>query len=297
MRPSFEMHQIKNPELSNISDEMALAISGAYIRPAVDSSFCLQDINLSVKAGTLTVITGPVGCGKTTLLKGILGEVPCEQGSVTKKDGAAYCSQTPWLQNTTILDIVCGASGLEPAWYREVIRSCALDYDISQMRQGDQSVVGSRALALSGGQKQRLALAHAVYARRKLVILDDVFSAVDMKTEQTLVERLLGKDGLFQKSGSTVILATHTVRHLSLADHIVVLGPDGRVVEQGSFESLKSKDAFIKEMLDKLTTDSADIEDSNQSKVSPGKKMIKTPTDDDVADVSRRTGDIAVYSC
>ncbi|KAL2005900.1 hypothetical protein VTN00DRAFT_10393 [Thermoascus crustaceus] len=246
-------------------------MSGARIRPASDASFCLQGVNLSVKAGNTTVITGPEGCGKTTLLKGILGEIPREQGSVTKTtSGAAYCSQSPWLQNMTILDVVCGASEFDPAWYRQVIRDCALEYDLSQMLDGDKSVVGSRALTLSGGQKQRLALARAVYARRKLVILDDVFSAVDSKTEQTLVERLFGKDGRFQQSGFTVILVTHSVCHLSLADHIVVLGPDGGIMEQGSFQ--------------------------NDSQTSPGKKMIKAPIDVDFGELSRRTGDVAVFS-
>lgn len=158
MRRSLEMYQIRNYiKPSTKSEEITLVMSGARIRPASDASFCLQDVNLSVKVGTMIVITGPVGCGKTTLLKGILGEIPCEQGSVTKtSSGTAYCSQTPWLQNITILDIVCGAPELDPAWYRQVIRGCALEYDLSQMRDGDKSVVGSRELTLSGGQNQRL---------------------------------------------------------------------------------------------------------------------------------------------
>lgn len=76
----------------------------------------------------------------------------------------------------------------------------------------------------------------------------------------------------------------------------MVLGPDGRIMEQGSFQSLKSKnDSFIKKTLEKPVTESSDLE-TDDSQTSPGKKIIKAPTDDDVGELSRRTGDVAVYS-
>jgi ABC-type bacteriocin/lantibiotic exporter with double-glycine peptidase domain len=154
---TIEMRYIKTKEATERADSIILNFSDAIIRPVRDSTFCLQDIDWYVEQETLTILTGPVGCGKTTLLKAILGEIPLERGVVKRTTSEiAYCRQSPWLQNTSIMNIVCGPSALDLEWYREVLRSCALDHEISQMPLADKSIIGSRALTLSGGQKQRL---------------------------------------------------------------------------------------------------------------------------------------------
>lgn len=97
---------------------------------------------------------------------------------------------------------------MEP-WYTAVIRACALEQDILDFPKGHSTLVGNAGISLSGGQKQRLAIARAVYSRKSLVVLDDVFSGLDAGTEEKFFNRLLGKQGLLRRNHVTVILVTH----------------------------------------------------------------------------------------
>jgi ABC-type multidrug transport system fused ATPase/permease subunit len=118
---------------------------------------CLQDINMTVPRAKITMVVGPVGCGKSTLLKAILGELPVMGGTVQLSSlRIALCDQTPWHMNCTVQQAIVGVSDFEQRWYASVVRSCALDEDLRQFPQGDQTVIGSKAIALSGGQSQRL---------------------------------------------------------------------------------------------------------------------------------------------
>ena len=105
----------------------------------------------------LTIIIGPVGCGKSTLIKGLLGETPKLHGRADiKLSETAYCDQTPWIIAGSIRQNVVGDSGFDRAWYNTVVQACALDVDLQQMADGDETFVGNKGFKLSGGQKQRL---------------------------------------------------------------------------------------------------------------------------------------------
>lgn len=196
------------------SEEAILTISEAYIRPAPSSQFQLQNINLTIRPGCFTILTGPVGCGKSVLLKAVMGEISCEKGRIyVHEKGIAYCGQAPWFQNTAIRNNICGYSGRDNLkWYREILHACALEDDLANLAHGDESVVGSQGLTLSGGQKQRLALARALYSRERLLVLDDVLSAVDRQTAKTIIERVFGKEGICRRMGLSVLMTTHSSR-------------------------------------------------------------------------------------
>ncbi|KAG4437467.1 hypothetical protein IFR05_007049 [Cadophora sp. M221] len=202
-------------------------------------------------SSSLTIILGPVGCGKSTLLKAILGETAFLEGDIIiESDQIAYCAQEPWLINDTIrqnivensLD-VCGASA---EWYSVVIQACALDVDLSRTVRGDQAMVGSKGVKLSGGQKQRIALARALYSRKKLVILDDVLGGLDNITRSKVFDRVCSRSGLLRRAGCSTVMAMHCAsRHfLTEADHIVILGQDGQVEHQGTFDQLQAANQF-----------------------------------------------------
>jgi ATP-binding cassette subfamily C (CFTR/MRP) protein 1 len=169
----------------------------------------LTDISLAVHRGTLNMFTGKVGCGKSSLLKAIIGELVPESGSVClAADSIAYCDQTPWLRNGTIRNNIIGQSSLDEERLTRAIHACALDQDVDSLPQGDLTIVGTGGITLSGGQKQRVALARAVYAQKSLVVLDDVFSGLDNTTARLVFNRLLEVDGVLRQDGTTVILAT-----------------------------------------------------------------------------------------
>lgn len=121
-------------------------------------SSIVKDVTTSIRSDTrLTIVVGPVGCGKSTFLKGLLGETAKARGRLfISSSQIAYCDQTPWIINGSIRENVVAASQFDESWYQSVVQACALDIDLQRMPSGDSTVVGSKGVKLSGGQKQRL---------------------------------------------------------------------------------------------------------------------------------------------
>lgn len=117
----------------------------------------LREVTLRIPWGALAMFWGPINCGKSTLLKCILGEVTPNSGTVTVgRRRVAYCSQECWIQNGTLQSTVIGILPFIYARYHAVIVACGLDVDIAAMPAGDQTMTGTDGRNLSGGQKQRL---------------------------------------------------------------------------------------------------------------------------------------------
>lgn len=117
----------------------------------------LKDLSFEVQPSSINFVVGPVACGKTTLLLAILGEVTRHDGRLeVAVPRIGYCSQTPWITNTTIQRNILGTSLYNQQWYDKVIEMCLLQEDISGFLHGDQEWVGNSGMTLSGGQKARL---------------------------------------------------------------------------------------------------------------------------------------------
>ena len=192
-----------------------------------DSAVILNDISLKIPAGQVTMIVGPVGSGKTALLRAIVGEMHKINGYIDVPTGQiALCQQSPWLQNRSIRENVLGTSPFDPEWYERVIYSCALDREIVDLAGEDDYIVGTNGATLSGGQKQRVvslfkailisclahaqqALARAVYSRKHIIVMDDTLSALDEATAQAISRRLLSDRGILRTLGTTVVFATN----------------------------------------------------------------------------------------
>jgi ABC-type multidrug transport system fused ATPase/permease subunit len=163
--------------------------------------FELQDIDITFPEGRLTLVTGPTASGKTALLLAQLGEMTmlnASEGPSTSEGPnillpkypyappdqygyracVSYAAQAPWLEHLTIRDNILFGEPFESERYWTVIESCALKADLEMLEDGDLTEIGERGISLSGGQKARVALARAVYARSKIVLLDDPLSAV-----------------------------------------------------------------------------------------------------------------------
>ncbi|KAL7950242.1 P-loop containing nucleoside triphosphate hydrolase protein [Trichoderma barbatum] len=207
----------------------------------------LSEISFSLNRGQFGLLIGPVASGKTTLLKGLLGEVPYSKGKISLANSSlSWCEQTPWIVNQSIRDNITGYSHFDQDLYDQTIKACELEEDFRQLSQGDFTVVGSKGLALSGGQKQRVALARAVYSRPRIALFDDIFSGLDNATSQRIFKSLFSSTGLFKRWGSTVVLATQTVDFLASADLIIALGRDGKITEQGTLSQLLTTDGYVK---------------------------------------------------
>ena len=117
----------------------------------------VSDVNLKIWPGDFAMIVGPVGCGKSTMLKALLGELPFTSGTVhIAASQVAFCDQTPWHMNGTVQDSILAISKMDLPRYRSVLRACALEEDLRQLPKGDKTLIGSKGIALSGGQSQRI---------------------------------------------------------------------------------------------------------------------------------------------
>ncbi|KAF5007801.1 hypothetical protein FDECE_5884 [Fusarium decemcellulare] len=200
--------------------------------------------------GSLTMVIGPVGSGKSSLLKAILGETTSSNGRVSlSSHEVAFCEQSPWVMNATIRDnIIAESRGFDSAWFGAVVNACDLSVDLGRFPEGDLTMVGDKGVKLSGGQKQRLAIARAVYSRKPVAIFDDVFSGLDKLTEQAVFSRVFGRDGLLRRNGTTIILATHAVHRLPESDFVIALDKGGRLIEQGTFSDLRSGGGYVESL-------------------------------------------------
>ncbi|KAF7515463.1 hypothetical protein G7054_g14560 [Neopestalotiopsis clavispora] len=206
----------------------------------------LKDISCTIRAQQLTFIIGNVGSGKSTLMKALLGEIRPAKGSIyTASRDVALASQEPWIQNLTLRENILGAAAFDKAWYDRVISACSLERDVLELPNQDATKTGSAGVSLSGGQKQRLTLARALYSKRKIVFLDDVFAGQDARTEEHIYQSLFAKDGLFREMGTTVVCITNTIHRLAYADHVIALDESGHIFHQGSFEKLQSSTNYL----------------------------------------------------
>ena len=165
----------------------------------------------------------------------------------------------------------------------------------SAVPDGDASLIGSKGISLSGGQKQRLAVARAIYSRKRILLLDDVLSGLDGKTEQMIFYHVFGAEGLCRKFGITVLLATHAIKYLQHADLIIVLDKNGRIAEQ---KAPKLPDPQTSSVLEVVTREESEA-DGN---ITPGsndsphaQRPVRSEIRNNQTSKSRLHGDLRVY--
>lgn len=182
--------------------QQALAVLATYRHPT--SGRGIEHASVSLRRGTLTVVTGRVGAGKTTLLQSLLGLFSAESGRILRNGvpiddpasffvppRSAYTPQVPRLFSESLRDNIL--LGLDPATadLDAALRLAALERDVASMDQGLDSRVGPKGVRLSGGQIQRAAAARMFVRQPALLVFDDLSSALDVETERTLWERIL----------------------------------------------------------------------------------------------------------
>lgn len=275
--------------LSARSDEVALSARHASILSPKSRAVLINDACFDVVKGTLVVILGPPGSGKTTLLKTLLGETACAGGKVSLlTKSVAYCAQSAWIIDTTIARFIQGPSvALDHTWYQEVIQACDLAQDLQNLPMGDETKVGSRGITLSGGQKARLALARATYARRDVLLLDDVLSAVDARTESNIASGLASQSSPFRRGNRTIVAVSHSPKLIEIADTVLLL-ENGVLTEVNKTASsrLAGNEEFIR---------SFESPDEHTQLPKAMQSAARSPSPEQKQDMTRQTGDWSIY--
>ncbi|KAI8826360.1 hypothetical protein BJ741DRAFT_714629 [Chytriomyces cf. hyalinus JEL632] len=224
------------------------------------SSFTLQNMNVKFPVGSLSVICGATGSGKSSLLQALLGEMKRISGDLYRANGAvSYVAQTAWIQNASVRENITFGEPFDLARYNKVVKACALVKDLAVLESGDLTEIGEKGINLSGGQKQRISLARALYSSALFVLLDDPLSAVDAPTARHLFSHAVC--GPLMK-GRTVLLVTHAtslvLSEQSTAQYLVVMA-SGSVAAAGPVLEL---------LLDPSVTEKIGISNQNDTPTS-----------------------------
>ena len=232
---------------------------GASLRYDGATREAVSDVTLEVRAGMTVAVVGATGSGKTTLVQLVprlydvtAGAVLVDGMDVRDADPAALRSQIavvtddPFLFSATVRENIAYARpGASDDEVEEAARRAQAADFISRLPEGYETRVGERGLTLSGGQRQRLAIARALLADPRILILDDATSSVDASTEHQIKEALREV-----MAGRTTFVIAHRLSTISLADEIVVL-EEGRLIAHGTHDELLHDSELYREIVEK----------------------------------------------
>ncbi|XP_072448331.1 ATP-binding cassette sub-family C member 8 isoform X4 [Chiloscyllium punctatum] len=254
---------------SENSSKYQTVVTNGFFTWTSDGAPTLSNIEIKIPHGQLTMIVGQVGCGKSSLLLAILGEMQRNSGSVywnsermegnsssmeedstvdvevRRRSAVAYAAQKPWILNTTVEENITFGNPFNKQRYKAVIDACSLQPDIDILPQGDQTQIGERGINLSGGQRQRISVARSLYQQTNVVFLDDPFSALDIHLSDHLMQDGILK--LLQEEKRTVVLVTHKLQYLPHADWIIAM-KDGTIQREGTLKDIQNSDPELFEL-------------------------------------------------
>ena len=218
----------------------------------------LENVSFTIRAGENVGLVGKTGSGKTTLVDLILRTYNVPDGTVfidghdvndvsirSVRNGCAYVPQDNFLFSDTIEhNIAFGVENYDRTTIADAARLADVDGNIKEFKYGYETVLGERGVTVSGGQKQRISIARALMKDAPILILDDSVSAVDTKTEKTILDNLHST-----RAGRTTILIAHRISTIEKMDKILFID-DGRLAAVGTHEELYEQNANYRKMVD-----------------------------------------------
>ena len=247
-----DMEKDGDLELTELRDISFKDYSFVYPQASQDS---LKAISLNLKAGQTLGVVGKTGSGKTTFVRQFLRQYPVGHG-IFEVNGRAvtdysrqslealigYVPQEHILFSRTVGEnIAMGKVAASQDDILTAIETAVFSEDVIRMNKGIDTTIGERGVSISGGQKQRISIARAFIRKPQLLILDDSLSAVDARTERSIIQNIQK-----ERAGKTNIIVSHRLSAVNHADWVIVLD-EGRIVEEGTSEQLLAANGWYYE--------------------------------------------------
>ena len=218
----------------------------------------LEDVSFTIRAGENIGLVGKTGSGKTTLVDLLLRTYNVPDGTIfvdgrdvntvpihDVRAGCAYVPQDNFLFSDTIANNIAFASDTnERQAVIDAAKLADVDSNISEFQLGYETVLGERGVTVSGGQKQRISIARALMKNAPILILDDSVSAVDTKTETTILQNLRDT-----RAGKTTILIAHRISTIEKMDRILFI-EEGRLSGMDTHDNLYANNEAYRKMVD-----------------------------------------------
>lgn len=231
----------------------------------------LDGVNLTLEAGETMALVGVTGCGKSTLLQLVPRLYEVTGGSIRidgvdirnltveelRRHVAVAFEDTTLFSNSVRENVLMGA---DPSSDEEAAAILAEALDVAQAQfvyslpEGVDTLIGEEGLSLSGGQRQRVALARAIAAKPRILVLDDPLSALDVRTEELVEERL--REVL---RDTTTLIVAHRPSTVALADRVALM-EDGRIADVGTHSELLARSEHYRYVIASLTEEPVDLD-------------------------------------
>ena len=238
-----------------------IELNNVFFKYTENGPYIVNDLSLKINAGEYIAIVGKTGCGKSTLMRLLLGFEKPEKGAVyydgkdinsldlgtLRRNIGSVIQSGGLFQGDIFSNIIITAPHLtlDDAWAAAEIAGIA--DDIRAMPMGMQTLISEGQGGISGGQKQRLMIARAVAPKPKILMFDEATSALDNKTQKQVSEAL-------DSMGCTRIVIAHRLSTIRHCDRILVLD-GGRVIEEGSYDELIAKNGYFAELVERQRLD------------------------------------------
>ena len=269
IKPILEMAEpfLKNEPETSDNKEIVTKLSGGvelnnvYFRYSENSPYIVNDLSLKIRAGEYVAIVGKTGCGKSTLMRLLLGFEKPEKGAVfydgkdlnrldlcsLRRNIGSVIQSGGLFQGDISSNIIISAPHLtlDDAW--EAAEIAGIADDIRAMPMGMQTLISEGQGGISGGQKQRLMIARAVAPKPKILMFDEATSALDNKTQKQVSEAL-------DSMGCTRIVIAHRLSTIRHCDRILVLD-GGKITEEGSYDELIAQNGYFAELVERQRLD------------------------------------------
>ena len=225
------------------ADELAVHLEGDFAWNP-DSEPCLRNLDVQVALGSVTVVCGLNGSGRTSLLSSIIGLTQSVSGSPPTIHGRlAIVPQSPFILDATIRENVCFGQDFDDGRYLVALRNADLVRVLQGLPWGDGTLLGEQGIKISRSQKEHIALARAFYSNANIILLDNPLSSLDNAVKQSILKNGIEK---LRRANKAVFLVTNDVQLICLANQILYL-ENGKIADHRTVEDVEP---FLKSILE-----------------------------------------------